>query len=460
MPKHNQYSEPSKDTCLSITLVIACLLFILASLDFDYGSFGAFIALLFTIYILLLVISTFSKNAELKRKRIETEQLSVEQSKILYLLKKLISEQEKKQEKYKEKINLLFLRVKEDQELINIMEYLLPKTPSTIFMYQKCYTYFEFLIWREFEIGQNILWSTPQDLSNLKTRFNKQSSIEFGQLSQNEMETYSFFIDKFKKMTIWLMKKYSFDEESDYSYILLRMIQLSLPCFFREASMPIVGIENFEIEHLSFDGCMFKCYEKFKDNAINDPILSIMAILLIHYEKFGKANDIDYFNFLSRGDEIIKYIKENKEEYELKILEIDMRKNSSKDTKIFSIVDVDLMNGFEFEEFVAKLFSNMGYITEVTKHSGDFGVDVIAEKNDIKIAIQAKCYTKSVTNSAIQEIVAGLNYYHCQRGVVVTNRYFTKSAKKLAESNSITLWDRKTLSEKISDYFEIEKPDI
>ena len=111
------------------------------------------------------------------------------------------------------------------------------------------------------------------------------------------------------------------------------------------------------------------------------------------------------------------------------------------------------MNGKEFENFVAKLFSKMGYVTEVTKHSGDFGVDVIAEKDGKKIGIQAKCYTNSVSNSAIQEITAGIKYYDCQKGIVVTNSTFTKAAIELARINSIQLWDRKMLEEKIFELF-------
>ena len=115
-----------------------------------------------------------------------------------------------------------------------------------------------------------------------------------------------------------------------------------------------------------------------------------------------------------------------------------------------TIDDVDLMNGAEFEQFVAQLFSKMGYQTEVTKHSGDQGIDVIAEKNGKTIGIQAKCYSNSVTNSAIQEVVAGISHYHLDKAIVITNNYFTNSAQELANSNNVILWDRNMLKEKIN----------
>jgi hypothetical protein len=119
--------------------------------------------------------------------------------------------------------------------------------------------------------------------------------------------------------------------------------------------------------------------------------------------------------------------------------------------RTYTINDIDLMNGQEFEQFLATLFSKMGYETAVTKSSGDQGIDVIASKGGIKIGIQAKCFSGSVGNGAIQEAVAGRNYYNLDKAIVVTNSEFTNSAKELAEANSVILWDRIILKEKIAD---------
>lgn len=115
------------------------------------------------------------------------------------------------------------------------------------------------------------------------------------------------------------------------------------------------------------------------------------------------------------------------------------------------------MTGHEFEHFIGELFNRMGYISKVTKGSGDQGIDVLVEKNDKRIGVQAKCYSNSVTNKAIQEVVAGLKYYNCYKGIVVTNNYFTKSAIELANANNIVLWDRSILKQKISEVFYGEK---
>ena len=117
-----------------------------------------------------------------------------------------------------------------------------------------------------------------------------------------------------------------------------------------------------------------------------------------------------------------------------------------------TIDDVDLMNGKEFEGLSAKLFTAMGYHTEITKQSGDQGLDVIATKGNSKIGIQAKCYFSSVGNSAVQEAVAGKSYYRVNKVIVVTNNFFTQSAIELAKANEVILWDRVILKEKLNDY--------
>lgn len=128
--------------------------------------------------------------------------------------------------------------------------------------------------------------------------------------------------------------------------------------------------------------------------------------------------------------------------------------NKNKFKSFISIEDIDLMSGIEFENFVSKLFSKFGYETEVTKASGDQGIDVLAKKNGSVVAIQAKCYSRVVGNHSVMEAVAGMNYYEADKCIVVTNSTFTKSAIELAKANNVELWDRKILKEKIG-YIEI-----
>lgn len=114
---------------------------------------------------------------------------------------------------------------------------------------------------------------------------------------------------------------------------------------------------------------------------------------------------------------------------------------------------IDDYNGYEFESFLKDLFLKMGYYVEQTKISGDQGADLVLTKFGEKTIVQAKRYSAKVSNSAIQETVAALSYYNAQKGMVVTNNYFTDSASDLAEANNIELINRDSLEILITNYW-------
>lgn len=113
-------------------------------------------------------------------------------------------------------------------------------------------------------------------------------------------------------------------------------------------------------------------------------------------------------------------------------------------------MDFDSMDGHQFEHFCAEILKNNGYENlNVTRGSGDQGIDIIAFRDGIKYGIQCKCYSSDIGNKAVQEVFAGKTFYECHIGVVLTNQFFTKSAIDLAKKNGIILWDRKKLLELI-----------
>lgn len=113
----------------------------------------------------------------------------------------------------------------------------------------------------------------------------------------------------------------------------------------------------------------------------------------------------------------------------------------------YTLKQLDKMDGHQFEYACADILKANGYKhVKVTRSSGDFGVDVIAEKDKVRYAIQCKRYNHKLDNTPIQEVVGGLAYYQCDKGAVMTNQYFTEPAKQLAQVNDIELLDRDTLS--------------
>ena len=105
--------------------------------------------------------------------------------------------------------------------------------------------------------------------------------------------------------------------------------------------------------------------------------------------------------------------------------------------------DIDLMEGHDFEYYCAELLKKRGFQeVEVTKGSGDYGIDILAEKEGVTYAIQCKCYTAPVGVKAVQEAYAGRDYYDRMVGAVLTNQYFTQPAVEAAKKLKILLWDR------------------
>lgn len=96
-------------------------------------------------------------------------------------------------------------------------------------------------------------------------------------------------------------------------------------------------------------------------------------------------------------------------------------------------------DGHDFEHWVAAQLVKAGWTASVTQASGDDGVDVIAERDGITVAVQCKRYAGSVGNKAVQEVYAGMKHMQLDRAVVISTGQYTKSAQKLANSTGVFL---------------------
>lgn len=118
----------------------------------------------------------------------------------------------------------------------------------------------------------------------------------------------------------------------------------------------------------------------------------------------------------------------------------------------YELEQIDSMDGHSFEYWCADFLQKNGFINvRVTQDSGDQGVDILAEKDGIKYAIQCKCYSSDLGNKPVQEVNTGKVIYHCQIGAVITNRHFTQGGQEAAEATGVLLWDRDWIQEKLSE---------
>lgn len=120
--------------------------------------------------------------------------------------------------------------------------------------------------------------------------------------------------------------------------------------------------------------------------------------------------------------------------------------------RALELADIDRMRGIDFEHYVGKLLTYRGFQIEITPGSGDFGVDLVAEREGEKWAIQCKRRKIPVSLKAVQEVVAGRDYHACDEAMVVTNNHFAQSAVALAKSTECELVDRNVLADWILDF--------
>lgn len=101
----------------------------------------------------------------------------------------------------------------------------------------------------------------------------------------------------------------------------------------------------------------------------------------------------------------------------------------------------NVITGIDFEMYLKSQIESAipdAYV-DTTPASGDHGADLIARYKGITIAIQAKYYSGSVGNAAVQEIHAGMGFYDADFGMVVTQSTYTEHAKSLANKLGIHL---------------------
>lgn len=120
------------------------------------------------------------------------------------------------------------------------------------------------------------------------------------------------------------------------------------------------------------------------------------------------------------------------------------------------LASIDAMDGHEFERWCAEALKSCGFVkVRVTPGSGDQGVDILAEKDGVKYAIQCKRYSSDLGNTPVQEVHLGKVFYKCHVGIVLTNQHFTAGAKEAAEASGVLLWDREWVKSHLSTHSEI-----
>lgn len=187
-----------------------------------------------------------------------------------------------------------------------------------------------------------------------------------------------------------------------------------------------------------------------KDTAIGCASLFIIAVCLSIINLAAEAFNVEpsFFIALAAISTVLIIVAL----YGIRILKkfIISKRNKARREKIgnirFAIERGEYINmsGESYENYVASRLKEMRYHSiEMTRTTGDHGADIIAYAPDgVKCAIQCKYYSKPVGNKAVQEALAGMIFYRCDRAIVITNNSFTKQAIEDANRIGVDLFSK------------------
>jgi hypothetical protein len=113
------------------------------------------------------------------------------------------------------------------------------------------------------------------------------------------------------------------------------------------------------------------------------------------------------------------------------------------------------LSPYEFEEFVAEVWSAQGFATTVRQQSRDRGIDVEARQDGVTLAIQVKQYGEGNTVGS-QEVRNYATLYQqnetIDRVIIVTSAEFTTPAETLGRDLDVELVDGTQLAELALEY--------
>jgi HJR/Mrr/RecB family endonuclease len=97
------------------------------------------------------------------------------------------------------------------------------------------------------------------------------------------------------------------------------------------------------------------------------------------------------------------------------------------------------LDGWKFEKEIAVLFRKNGYQANVTRGSGDGGVDIFLRRDNKDFVVQCKQHASPVSPAVVREIYGALLHHKADGAKIVCTNGFTSGAIKFAEGKPIEL---------------------
>ena len=99
------------------------------------------------------------------------------------------------------------------------------------------------------------------------------------------------------------------------------------------------------------------------------------------------------------------------------------------------------LSGWQFEKEVGGIFGKLGYHVVITKGSGDGGVDLVLNKDDIKYLVQCKNHNKPIGPSGVRDLFGAMHHEHAIAGIFISSTGYTRGALEFAAGKNIQMLD-------------------
>ncbi len=112
-----------------------------------------------------------------------------------------------------------------------------------------------------------------------------------------------------------------------------------------------------------------------------------------------------------------------------------------------TVAQLQALDPYEFEAYVATVFRKKGYKVELRGGSGDKGVDLIVESDALgkRAIVQCKRYRNKIGPDTVRELYGTLMHERVAHAFLVTTAEISAAAREWGQNKSMTLIDGETL---------------
>ena len=99
------------------------------------------------------------------------------------------------------------------------------------------------------------------------------------------------------------------------------------------------------------------------------------------------------------------------------------------------------LDGRAFEEELARLYRDLGYVVHLTRQSGDDGIDLVLEADGKQTVVQCKRHQQTVGPGAVRELYGAMMHLHAHDAILGGTSGFTSGVFDFVKGKPITLLD-------------------